>query len=525
MHTARDRLQSQSMGVTLSAIFSLLFALGAVAESTDILPQNALPNAPVELARTLTATHGAFADPAVSLPRLTWVLPEQAEQAWLKVKHLASPAAQAAAIRRGGIEQLACRNLVDFKDVARRTGADFLFRDAFRGRSWARPALARVLVRSLERFRQEYPESALSIGDIAQPGCGQVAYGTLVQQWGTGEAADAAAPDHQHLRQQIRRVLGEALVVEHAVSGDFPLESDRFSAPSTPILIERRVLGHSGLDAANTSSPTSATAAAATPTLLRTATRRFARDPLPNKPKRAQRQVAAMLKLVRRLLEEGELVRHELARSWDPVAGLERTAMVQHRVDRERGRQVLVVATRPMLGRLDLSQVAELRISAWRPGKPESFRGETRWRPLRNAAGEITGWDRWHMLAEAGHSSHDGGRDADISFVTTTNQGLHKVRLKPMDVAATWRWLQIVDETARDLGTPVEQILVGKKVRAWLARKLPRELKESALWRTTVQVVPGHDAHHHLRLAAPTASDDAQALADLRGEPAHTASR
>ena len=169
--------------------------------------------------------------------------------------------------------------------------------------------------------------------------------------------------------------------------------------------------------------------------------------------------------------------------------------------------------------------MAELRIAAWRPGKPESFRGETRWRPVRSASGEITGWDRWHMLAEAGHVSHDSGRDADISFVTVNNQGLHKVRLKPMDVAATWRWLQLLEETARELGTPVEQILVGKKVRAWLARKLPREAKDSDLWRHTVQMVPGHDAHHHLRLAPPTASDDAQALAELRGEPAHTASR
>lgn len=492
--------------MSLPAILSFLFALGPVAEAPAV--------APADLAMALTASEVAHADPAVKLPELTWVLPEEAERAWHRVKHLLSPAAQAAAIRRGGVEQMACRDLVDFKDVAKRMGADFLFRDAFRGRSWARPALARVLVRSLDRFRQEYPQSAVSVGDIAQPGCGQVAYGTLVQQWRTDAAEESGEPSHQQLRQKVRRVLGEPTVVEQALARDFPLESDRFSSPMTPILIERRVLGHSGWDAETDS-----------PAVLRTATRRFARDPLPSKPKRAQRQVAGMLKLVKRLLEEGELIRHEQARSWDPVAGVERAAIVQHRVDRHKGRQVLVVATRPQLGQLDLREVAELRIAAWRPGKPESFRGETRWRPVRDASGEVTGWDRWHMLSEAGHISHDSGRDADISFVTTDNQGLHKVRLRPMDVTATWRWLQILDETARELGTPVEQILVGKKVRAWLARKLPREAKDSDLWRHTVQMVPGHDAHHHLRLAPPTASDDAQALAELRGEPAHTASR
>ena len=492
--------------MTLPAILSFLFALGPAA--------GAPAAAPAELTRALTAGGGTYPDPAVMLPELTWVLPEEAEQAWRKVKHLVSPAAQAAAIRRGGIEQLACRDLIDFKEVAKRAGADFQFRDAFRGRSWARPALARLLVRSLDRFRQEYPQAALSVGDIAQPGCGQVAYGTLVQQWRADPAGGAASQAHQRLRQSVRRVLGEPTVVEEALARDFPLEADRFTSPATPILIERRVLGHSGWDAE-----------ADQPALLRTATRRFARDPLPSKPKRAQRQVAKMLKMVKKLLEDGELVRHELARSWDPVAGVERSAMVQHRVDRDRGRQLLVVATRPQLGQLDLSQVAELRIAAWRPGKPESFRGETRWRPLRDLSGAITGWDRWQMLSEAGHVSHDSGRDADISFVTINNQGLHKVRLRPMDVTATWRWLQILDETARELGTPVEQVLVGKKVRAWLARKLPREAKDSDLWRHTVQMVPGHDAHHHLRLAPPTASDDAQALAELRGAPANTASR
>ncbi len=244
--------------MTLPAILSFLFALGPAA--------GAPAAAPAELTRALTAGGGTYPDPAVMLPELTWVLPEEAEQAWRKVKHLVSPAAQAAAIRRGGIEQLACRDLIDFKEVAKRAGADFQFRDAFRGRSWARPALARLLVRSLDRFRQEYPQAALSVGDIAQPGCGQVAYGTLVQQWRADPADEAASQAHQRLRQSVRRVLGEPTVVEEAVASDFPLETDRFTSPATPILIERRVLGHSGWDAETDQ-----------PALLRTATRRSPR--------------------------------------------------------------------------------------------------------------------------------------------------------------------------------------------------------------------------------------------------------
>lgn len=510
------------MGLTLPTLLTVLFALGPMVEaerSTPLAgesgPAAHAPSDPQLIAQALVAGAGT-ADPEVTLPSLRWVDPTSAEQAWREIRALPSPAAQAAAIRKGDVEQLACRDLVDFKDVVRRTGADFQFRDAFRGRHWARPALARVLVRALERFRLEHPAAAVSIGDITQPGCGQVAYGTLVQQLRVDAdgQVDGEGGALQPLRAQVRRLLGEPTVVEHATAADFPLERDRFDDLATPVLIEKRVLGQSvtGDDEGGAA-------------LLRVAVRRFALAPLPGKPRRAARQVKGMLKLVEHLLAEGELVRHELVRTWDPAAAVERTALLQHRVDRRRGRQVVVVSTRPQIGALDLDEVVELRVAKWLAGKPETFRGETRWRPLRDGAGAFAGWQRWQVLSEAGHLSHDSGRDVDVSFVTKDNNGLHKVRLKTMDVAATWRWLQIIDETARELGTPVEQILVGKKVRGWLARKLPSEAKDSPLWRAVLQTVPGHDAHHHVRLVPPTASDDARALAELRGEPNRTAAR
>lgn len=526
MRTGRDRVQSLGMGLTLPAILTVIFALGPTVEAAVGAPSQVAaaagvraPSADADLLAQVLIAPAGIADPALEIPSLRWVDPAAAEQAWRAIRGLPSPAAQAAAIRKGEVEQLACRDLVEFKEVARRTGADFLFRDAFRGRSWARPALARVLVRSLERFRSEFPSAAVSIGDITQPGCGQVAYGTLVQQLRGDAASDNAGETdseafRQQVRRQVRRVLGEPTVVEHATAGDFPLERDRFSDPLTPVLIEKRVLGQSALEPGEAGVP-----------VLRMAVRRFAPEPLPSKPRRAQRQIKAMTKLVAHLLAEGELVRHEVVRTWDPQAGVERAAMLQHRVDRKRGRQLIVLATRPQIGEINLAEVVELRTAKWLPGKPETFRGETRWRPRRDSQGELLGWERWQVLGEAGHLSHDSGRDVDISFITKDNSGLHKVRLKPMDVAATWRWMQIVQETARELGTPVEQILVGKKVRGWLARKLPSEAKDSDLWRSVLQTVPGHDAHHHLRLAQPTASDDARALAELRGEPSRTAGR
>ena len=68
------------------------------------------------------------------------------------------------------------------------------------------------------------------LADIAQAGCGQVSYGELVRQL----RDDAQGPAASSLLRRVRRVLGEPMVVETAVAGDFPLERDRFNSASTP---------------------------------------------------------------------------------------------------------------------------------------------------------------------------------------------------------------------------------------------------------------------------------------------------
>ncbi|MSQ84883.1 MAG: hypothetical protein EXR77_18755, partial [Myxococcales bacterium] len=73
------------------------------------------------------------------------------------------------------------------------------------------------------------------------------------------------------------------------------------------------------------------------------------------------------------------------------------------------------------------------------------------------------------------------------------------------------------------LGTPVEGIFVGKHVRRYMNKRLSKDHRASELWQQLVQVVPGHDAHHHLRLAMPSAHDDAVAAAELQTEPVRSA--
>ncbi len=488
------------MGSLASMLLLLLTVLAPVEQPADFSRET------VQIAQALTATSGEHADPDLDLPKLVWTDAEQAESAWMRLKSMTSPASQAMAIRRGGVEQLVCRDLIDFREVATRAGSTLAFRDQFRGRSWVRPALARVLLRAAEKFTEEYPDVQLTLGDIAQPGCGQLSYGTLVRQV-VDRHGDPAA---QRLLARARRVLGEPMIIEQVDSTEFPLESDRFSKP-TPVLVEQRVVGVSG--------------AGSETGLVRLAVRRFAREALPTKPRQLARVLATMLRDARRVLADGEVVRQSASHSWDPVSGEDRVAFLQHRVDKQKGLQVLAITTRPMTAGLELAKVIELRVARWKPGKPESFAGETRWRPLRDAAAEVVGWDRWRMLGEAGHVTHLAGRDVDISYASRGNQGLSHVRLKKIDAKLSFRWFQILTETAASYGTPVERIWVGPHVRAWLKRKLPSGERGSDLWQQLVQTLPGHDAHHHLRLASPSAEDDAQALAELRSEPLATARR
>lgn len=450
---------------------------------------------------------GAHPDPAVRLPALRLVDPSEAESAWAAIGQLDAPADQSKAIAQSGVRGLVCRDLVDFRSLAQTIASPFDFRDDTRGRSWARPALARVLVRAQARFAAEFPSAQLTVGDIAQPGCGQLAYGTLVRQL----AGDTAASITQSLLRATRRVLGEPMVVQWASAAEFPNESERFDSPGQRILVETRILGVAD------------NAAAGHVSQLRVATRRFVQVAPPKKARAAKRQVAKMQDAVERLLAHGDLVRHQAVRTWDPSRGQEVVAWLQHRVDKRKGLQLHWIGARAVVGAPDWTSLVEARLSAWKPGKPESFAGETRWRPHRDESGAVAGWDSWKMLHEAGHMSHAGGRDADLGFVTVDNRGMSHVRLKKLDVAATYRWMEILAETAQQLGTPVEGIFVGKHVRHFMNRRLSKEHRQSELWQQVVQVVPGHDAHHHVRLAMPTAHDDAVALAELKTEPVRSA--
>ncbi|HRE91206.1 MAG TPA: hypothetical protein PK095_18955, partial [Myxococcota bacterium] len=97
--------------------------------------------------------------------------------------------------------------------------------------------------------------------------------------------------------------------------------------------------------------------------------------------------------------------------------------------------------------------------------------------------------------------------DADLSYVTTSNERHFAVDLDAMDVPLTWRWLEILEQTARELGTPLDSVLVDAKIKRHLMSRLPMKgpdsVKKSRVW-PLLTLVGGHDAHHHIRIEEPS---------------------
>ena len=456
------------------------------------------------------------ADPRAiaAIAPLQWVEPDAVEYTLARVRGLGDPKEQLREVAGAGLEQMACRGLVDFRGLtAVRTGG-FGYRDQFRGRSWMRPALARVVLRAHEAFRAERPTNWVTVADATQPGCGQLSYGTLVRMVEDGQSADARAmagrvaglgaasadPDGEsetvRLLAAAQFLVGQPGVAELHTAADFPLEHERFHSPNQPVLVEHRLLARGVTEDAEAR------------TVLRVATRRYALLPNPPKPRQQKRLVAAMIRTLQKIWAEGQTVSAEQVPDFDPVQG-QRQLWLVHKVDQRIGMQVTVLARQLPGVALNPTEAVEIRLAHWHDRKPGNGNGEVRWRPTE------AGWQRWLMLSEAGHMTHAGGRDADISYVTADNTEHLRVRLNRIDVQATWRWWQLLDETARAAGTPLERIFVDGKVRALFARRLPDEAKQTLLWQDIVAVAQGHDAHHHVRLASAPAEREGAALVDL----------
>ncbi len=227
----------------LSAIATaLLLAFGAEVQLPAIATESlaAAVSTPATEGANGQAATGAMATPAdgattgtdlprtgspsdVIIPELAWMPANDVERAWHELLSRGDLANQQWALRHSTLRRAACPDLVDLRSTV--AAPLFAWRDQYRGRSQVRPALARLFLRAVGQFHSEHPEAIVSLGDLAQPGCGQIAYGTLVRMAVDlpGQPGQASA-----LLTKAQPLLGAPAVIENHIGSDYPLEKDRF---------------------------------------------------------------------------------------------------------------------------------------------------------------------------------------------------------------------------------------------------------------------------------------------------------
>lgn len=405
------------------------------------------------------------------------------ETRWLHVKKQRDLHRQAEALDTQRLARRATEDLVDLRAHEGAGLPPFGWRDRTRGRTFVTPTLASVLIRAYATFRALYPTRRLSLGDLSQPGGGTLYHGTLVRELEGAEALDVLN------RAQITG--GSFVAVRTRSAADFPRELHRFQSPGEDVWVEDTILAQHG----------------ASPLQLRVATRRYIQTPTPE-----PEQAKEMLRQANALVRDGTLLSTRALPFWTP-AGVQ-TRVRQHWVSPGTRGQLVAYSKGKQRRRLRSKDILELRFSRFSARKPQSYQSERRWVPTRTGDGRrapIEGWSRYTAVYEAGHITHLAGRDADISFATHNNLSHFAVDVPNIDAVATLRWFEALSAAAKATGTEVEKILVDRSVIEHLKAHLPKAAQETALFKERIKRAPGHNAHHHLRLTAPTERSEARA--------------
>lgn len=437
----------------------------------------------------------------MAVPPLRWRSSVEVERAWRSCKSAPSLTGQLAEVGRQSLPTTGCSGLVDFRQLA--VDAPFGYRDDVRGRSWATPTLARVIVDAYGKLRKEFPDVTLTLGDIAQPGCGQLEHGTLVH-YVTDTPDD---PTATRLLNQAQLLGGTPTTRVVRRAFHFHSEANRFETAEEPVLVETRIVAHEWVPAATSSAP-----GEAEPQLrLKTETRRYHAMELPD-----PRRVDQLINVVEALQRRGEEVRAQRVDHWDASAGSSQL-WEQHWIAPDRKRQVVTWSKHKLRrGRaVRVKDLVQVRLARWQPRKPGSLPDEIRWlRSADPATGESL-WQRWLMMYEAGHQTHLAGRDADISYVTKDNTSHFARAVDAIDVQRSLRWFELLDQAAKRAGVEIDRILIDPRVKRYMRRKLSKTQRRSRVFTQLIRLAGGHDAHHHLRISPPSPRNDQAAMSYL----------
>jgi len=397
---------------------------------------------------------------------IVWHSAEMINEQWATLKSISDPKKQLSAIRQSTILTSACDSLIDFRKLTEERKLPIRWRDQHRGRTWMDPTTATTLLYALESFNDNHPGYTLTLGDMAQAGCGQLEYGTLISHVEDTETEEAAT---ELLNQA--RLHGGTPVVQTIIGSSRPRK-----------MVEKTLLGHSFNDQGLMT--------------LRVATRTYRRQGVgPNgRARHRVRMWDKQLDTINAIETKRVITTLESGRS--------KRLWYQHWVSQELEKQVIVLSSRRLNVQQPLSEqlahIDEMRFSRWDIKKPLSFKAERRW--VRRKGARSSRWESWALVHEAGHQTHTSGRDVDISYVTKSNYRHFNGSWKAIDSQRTWKWFEILVQAAQEVGGHVEKILVGPRIHRILKRRLPKKVRNTHLFRKVLKRVDGHDAHHHLRL-------------------------
>lgn len=434
-----------------------------------------------------------------AVPPLLWRHADSVEDDWYRVKAILDLADQARAVQNAKLEQTACKGLVNVRAVDA-SKAKFGYRDDVRGRTWARPVVGRILADALSILRQDVPEKYITIGDVSQPGCGQLEHGTLVrlltddQKPIVTRPGEPASPERvgaaTAMINQARLKYGVPTVMELRQARELKGEVYRCAFPDEPVLIEHRIVAQDRTSEGKL--------------LLKTVSRRYRPMLAPD-----EGDVAKFRSRVLKLMRAGAVLSQRKVPSWDPELG-DIEVWVTHWASARLKQQMQVVSTKKLSRSFELSDLIEVRRAKWHARKPGSFKGERRWMAHTGEDG-TQHWHRWKKMYEAGHITHLAGRDADLSYVTEDNGSHFRVNMSAIHVPHTWKWFLAMNQAAKAAGVSIDRIIVDRKVKRKLMAGLPKRIRRTPLWRK-VRVVSGHDGHHHVRFTRASPRTEQKAL-------------
>ncbi|MFT5431124.1 MAG: hypothetical protein ACI9OJ_001803, partial [Myxococcota bacterium] len=99
---------------------------------------------------------------------------------------------------------------------------------------------------------------------------------------------------------------------------------------------------------------------------------------------------------------------------------------------------------------------------------------------------------------EAHHTSHLGGLDADLSYVTWNNAHHFSPDVAILNPEVTWAWLKALEQSAKKLGIPLTALFVDRSILRVL-KTVRKARRRDSLW-SKLKRSPGHDSHVHVRI-------------------------